>query len=228
MPRFCRQCGAGNHAAAKFCEACGHAFASPDTSSPASAPSSSISPAKNKNSSALPWRVSSCSCLQAVCWPISSRPRRPRRRTSPRRSRRITATPRWQEPRAHQRLGQPHQPLDGLSGIYNNPQTVSGGWLSPPQYVFHLTEAGQQRGKGNRLCFADGIAVDAITDFTPPDTKIQTPMTLVQFSVTYVNPAEWTQNDGARELMPSVFGEDARVQLVLERHEGKWRVKGDL
>lgn len=245
MANFCRQCGAKNHMNAKFCEACGCPMPAPASHGHGQTSRPAASPSRRKNLIAL--AITSVIVL-LITGGILAYMLAPEAPTPENLAKPITAylreNPEIREEQiclSNMNYGENPVRINGWNeranrwmeflvenGIYKEPQVISAGMFAPPQNAYFQTEVGQQRIRGNRLCFADDIVV-TVTGVQPLDleNKIKFPVVRVKFKLTHVNPAEWTRNELARQLFPYVFG-DNEHEINMWRQEGKWHIMEDL
>ncbi|WP_281661306.1 zinc ribbon domain-containing protein [Microvirgula aerodenitrificans] len=106
------------------------------------------------------------------------------------------------------------------AGLYQPPRELNGGLFSQFQYV--QTETGRAAVRDGRLCVADGLRVEAVTAFTPPETLNGVLVTEASVRYRLDRPAVWLSEPIRRELFHGESGPGGKVALA--RIDGKWKV----
>lgn len=111
------------------------------------------------------------------------------------------------------------------AGLYQaSQQQTSGGWFPQNQLLYKRTEAGGKAVQGNRLCFADGLAVKRVSGIVPPRKQGDLTTSRADVVFEYRNQAAWSRGQAARELAPDSLGAEPRSGWTFAIKDGKWEV----
>ena len=107
--------------------------------------------------------------------------------------------------------------------IYSAPRRVnqSRGFFYEEFWQYEHAEAGRKAIKGNRLCFASGIAVDRV-DYREIKRDLAQPVVIGKVTYRYADQAPWSKTDEARQLGPEQLAETHEAQVFLRLQDGKW------
>ena len=106
------------------------------------------------------------------------------------------------------------------AGLYQPPQRVSAGLVSQFRYV--QTATGRAAVRDRRLCVADGLRVEAVTAFTPPESLNGVLVSEASVRYRLDRPAAWLSEPIRRELFHGESGPGGKIALA--RIDGKWKV----
>ena len=244
---FCTQCGHSNPDDGRFCETCGHSMVKPVAVSsphgatqaapsigmparrqmsrilgvavlviaamagaayvlmPESASKTNFANAINRELQKQPTLFSEHYCLKNFAYDLTTVHVNPYN----------TGTERW---------------LNYLSsaGLYSGPESVrtGQGFFSEVLLKYERTPESAKFIRGKALCFADGLELKSVNEFTPSEKVGEQEFSSASVTFALKNPAPWTQTNDWKTLQPQHAGQvERQVTLVLK--EGKWQVATD-
>ena len=114
------------------------------------------------------------------------------------------------------------------AGLYSGPETVTtgGGFFSQVVLKYERTPESAKFIRGKALCFADGLELKSVNEFTPSEKVGEQEFSSASVTFALKNPAPWTQTNDWKTLQPQHVG-DVERQVTLVLKEGKWQVATD-
>lgn len=108
--------------------------------------------------------------------------------------------------------------------IYSAPRRInqSRGFFYEEFWQYEHAEAGRKAIKGNRLCFASGIAVDRV-NYQEINRQLAQPIAVGKVTYRYADQAPWSKTEEARQLGPEQLAETNETQIFLRLQDGKWQ-----
>ena len=244
---FCTQCGHSNPDDGRFCETCGHPMVKPVAASsqhsvtqaaplmgiparlqisrivgvavlvivamggaayvlmPESASKTNFANAINRELQKQPTLFSEDYCLKNFAYDLTTVHVNPYN----------TGTERW---------------LNFLSnaGLYSGPESVRNGqgFFSELLLKYERTPESAKFIRGKSLCYADGLELKSVNEFTPTQKVGEQEFSTVSVTFALKNPAPWTQTNDWKMLQPQHMG-DVEKQVTMVMKEGKWQVTTD-
>lgn len=114
------------------------------------------------------------------------------------------------------------------AGLYSGPESVTSGsgFFSQVVMKYEKTAESAKFIRGKSLCFADGLELRSVDEFTPAQKVGEQEFSTASVTFTLKNPAPWTQTNDWKTLQPRHVG-DIEKQVTLVLKEGKWQVAAD-
>jgi len=111
------------------------------------------------------------------------------------------------------------------AGLYAGPEhiTTGSGFFTQTQLKYDKTPEAAGFIRSNQLCFAEGIALKSVDNFTPPRKAGEHEVSEATVTLALKKPAPWSQTEEARSLNEHFVAESsANFTLVLR--DGKWEL----
>lgn len=114
------------------------------------------------------------------------------------------------------------------AGLYSGPESVRNGqgFFSELLLKYERTPESAKFIRGKALCYADGLELKSVNEFTPAHKVGEQEFSTVSVTFALKNPASWTQSNEWKALQPQHVG-DVERQVTLVLKEGKWQVAND-
>lgn len=114
------------------------------------------------------------------------------------------------------------------AGLYSEPETIvqNNGFFSSEQLKYQKTEAGKKATDGRTLCYADGVTVKSVDNFTPPEKVGDIQVSKATVTLQLQNPMPWVTQEDAKQAGIDVQTEfeDSKVFVLKER---KWALASE-
>lgn len=114
------------------------------------------------------------------------------------------------------------------AGLYSGPESVRNGqgFFSEMLSKYERTPESAKFIRGKALCFADGLELKSVDEFTPAQKVGEQEFSTASVTFALKNPAPWTQTNDWKALQPQHVG-DVERQVTFVLKEGKWQVATD-
>lgn len=114
------------------------------------------------------------------------------------------------------------------AGLYSGPESVRNGqgFFSELLLKYERTPESAKFIRGKALCYADGLELKSVNEFTPAQKVGEQEFSTVSVTFALKNPAPWTQTNDWKMLQPQHVG-DVERQVTMVLKEGKWQVTTD-
>lgn len=114
------------------------------------------------------------------------------------------------------------------AGLYSGPESVRSGqgFFSELLLKYERTAESAKFIRGKALCYADGLELKSVDEFTPAQKVGEQEFSKVSVTFALKNPAPWTQTDDWKTLQPQHVG-DVERQVTMVLKEGKWQLATD-
>ena len=114
------------------------------------------------------------------------------------------------------------------AGLYSGPESVRNGqgFFSEMLSKYERTPESAKFIRGKALCFADGLELKSVDEFTPAQKVGEQEFSTASVTFALKNPAPWTHTNDWKALQPQHVG-DVERQVTFVLKEGKWQVATD-